>query len=82
MNIVLGISGGIAAYKTPELVRRLKERGAAVVPVMTGAFSLPLTSMETVWLTDSPSAVVAVTVKVSVMVSPPARLCAAALSRL
>lgn len=35
MNIILGISGGIAAYKTPELVRRLKERGAEVQVVMT-----------------------------------------------
>ncbi len=35
MNIVLGISGGIAAYKTPDLVRRLKERGADVQIVMT-----------------------------------------------
>ena len=35
MNVVLGISGGIAAYKTPELVRRLRERGAEVQIVMT-----------------------------------------------
>jgi phosphopantothenoylcysteine decarboxylase/phosphopantothenate--cysteine ligase len=35
MNVVLGISGGIAAYKTPELVRRLRERGADVQIVMT-----------------------------------------------
>ena len=35
MNIVLGISGSIAAYKTPELVRRLRERGAEVQIVMT-----------------------------------------------
>ena len=35
MNIVLGISGGIAAYKTPELVRRLRDRGAEVQIVMT-----------------------------------------------
>ena len=34
-NIFLGISGGIAAYKTPELVRRLRERGAEVQVVMT-----------------------------------------------
>ncbi len=34
-NILLGITGGIAAYKTPELVRRLTERGAAVQVVMT-----------------------------------------------
>jgi len=35
MNVLLGISGGIAAYKTPELVRRLRERGAEVQIVMT-----------------------------------------------
>ena len=34
-KIILGISGGIAAYKTPELVRRLKGRGAEVQVVMT-----------------------------------------------
>lgn len=34
-NIVLGISGGIAAYKGPELVRRLKEQGADVRVVLT-----------------------------------------------
>jgi phosphopantothenoylcysteine decarboxylase/phosphopantothenate--cysteine ligase len=37
MNIVLGITGGIAAYKTPDLVRRLKERGAEVQIVMTAS---------------------------------------------
>ena len=37
MNIVLGISGGIAAYKTPELVRRLREQGAEVQIVMTAS---------------------------------------------
>ena len=45
-NVVLGISGGIAAYKTPELVRRLKEQGANVRVVMTEgakAFITPLT---------------------------------------
>ncbi len=45
-NIVLGITGGIAAYKTPELVRRLKEQGANVRVVMTDgakAFITPLT---------------------------------------
>jgi len=34
-KIILGISGGIAAYKTPELVRRLKDRGAEVQVVLT-----------------------------------------------
>lgn len=37
MNIVLGISGGIAAYKTPDLVRRLRERGADVQVVVTAS---------------------------------------------
>ncbi|MGB5579163.1 MAG: flavoprotein, partial [Woeseia sp.] len=34
-NILLGVTGGIAAYKTPELVRRLVDRGAAVQVVLT-----------------------------------------------
>lgn len=37
MNIVLGITGSIAAYKTPELVRRLSEHGANVQIVMTAS---------------------------------------------
>ena len=37
MKVVLGISGGIAAYKTPELVRRLRDRGAEVQIVMTAS---------------------------------------------
>ena len=37
MNIVLGITGGIAAYKAPDLVRRLKERGADVQVVITAS---------------------------------------------
>ena len=44
-NIVLGITGGIAAYKGPELVRRLKEQGANVRVVVTEsakAFVTPL----------------------------------------
>jgi phosphopantothenoylcysteine decarboxylase/phosphopantothenate--cysteine ligase len=34
-NILLGITGGIAAYKCPDLVRRLREQGAQVQVVMT-----------------------------------------------
>lgn len=44
-KIVLGVSGGIAAYKTPELVRRLRDRGAEVRVAMTEgakAFITPL----------------------------------------
>lgn len=45
-NILLGISGGIAAYKAADLVRRLKERGADVRVILTPAaaeFITPLT---------------------------------------
>ncbi len=45
-HILLGISGGIAAYKCAELTRRLIERGAEVHVVMTEAakeFITPLT---------------------------------------
>lgn len=45
-NILLGISGGIAAYKCADLTRRLIERGAKVHVVMTKAaqeFITPLT---------------------------------------
>ena len=34
-NIILGVTGGIAAYKAPELVRRLRDRGASVQVVIT-----------------------------------------------
>ncbi len=36
-HILLVIGGGIAAYKALDLIRRLKERGAAVTPVLTKA---------------------------------------------
>jgi phosphopantothenoylcysteine decarboxylase / phosphopantothenate---cysteine ligase len=36
-SILLGVSGGVAAYKSIELVRRLKEEGASVAVVMTDA---------------------------------------------
>ncbi len=45
-NILLGVTGGIAAYKSAELVRRLREQGAAVRVVMTAGateFITPLT---------------------------------------
>jgi phosphopantothenoylcysteine decarboxylase/phosphopantothenate--cysteine ligase len=46
IRVLLGVTGGIAAYKSPDLVRRLRERGADVQVVMTeGAkqFITPLT---------------------------------------
>ncbi|MDX9873124.1 MAG: bifunctional phosphopantothenoylcysteine decarboxylase/phosphopantothenate--cysteine ligase CoaBC, partial [Clostridia bacterium] len=45
-NIVLGITGGIAAYKSADLVSRLRKKGAQVYCVMTQAaqeFITPLT---------------------------------------
>ena len=45
-RILLIIGGGIAAYKAPDLIRRLRERGAHVRPLMTSAaqqFVTPLT---------------------------------------
>ncbi len=45
-RVLLGVTGGIAAYKAPELVRRLVERGCEVQVVMTDAarrFVTPLT---------------------------------------
>jgi len=46
MNVVLGVGGGIAAYKTAELARLLIQRGHAVQVVMTAGaqeFVRPLT---------------------------------------
>jgi phosphopantothenoylcysteine decarboxylase/phosphopantothenate--cysteine ligase len=45
-RILLGVTGGIAAYKSAELVRRLRDRGAEVQVVMTAGarqFITPLT---------------------------------------
>jgi phosphopantothenoylcysteine decarboxylase/phosphopantothenate--cysteine ligase len=45
-RVLLGVTGGIAAYKSPDLVRRLMERGADVQVVMTSAaqrFVSPMT---------------------------------------
>lgn len=46
MRILLGVTGGIAAYKSAELTRRLRDRGAEVQVVMTAAareFVTPMT---------------------------------------
>lgn len=45
-RVLVGVTGGIAAYKSPELVRRLKDRGCDVRVVMSRAaeaFITPLT---------------------------------------
>jgi len=46
MNAVLGVGGGIAAYKSAELARSLMERGLRVQAVLTPSaekFITPLT---------------------------------------
>jgi phosphopantothenoylcysteine decarboxylase/phosphopantothenate--cysteine ligase len=46
MRVLLGVTGGIAAYKSAELTRRLRDRGAEVQVVMTRAaqeFVTPMT---------------------------------------
>jgi len=53
-KIVLGISGGIAAYKTPELARQLMQEGASVQVVMTEAAQQFVTPVTMQALTGNP----------------------------
>ena len=46
-RILLIIGGGIAAYKSLDLIRRLRDRGATVVPVMTRAAEEFVTPLST-----------------------------------
>ncbi len=55
-RIVLGISGGIAAYKTPQLVRDLIERGAEVRVVLTDAAKHFVTPLALQTVSGSPVA--------------------------
>jgi phosphopantothenoylcysteine decarboxylase/phosphopantothenate--cysteine ligase len=52
-RILLIIGGGIAAYKSLDLIRRLRERGAAVTPVLTGAASEFVTPLSVAALSGS-----------------------------
>ena len=53
-KIVLGISGGIAAYKTPELARLLMQEGASVQVIMTVAAQQFVTPVTMQALTGNP----------------------------
>jgi len=53
-KIVLGISGGIAAYKTPDLARQLMQEGATVQVVMTQAATQFVTPVTMQALTGNP----------------------------
>ncbi len=50
MKIILGITGSIAAYKTPELIRTYQKAGIDVIPVLTekGSLFVTATSLGTV----------------------------------
>ena len=52
-RILLIVGGGIAAYKVLDLIRRLKERGAAVTPVMTRAAAEFVTPLSVGTLADA-----------------------------
>jgi phosphopantothenoylcysteine decarboxylase / phosphopantothenate---cysteine ligase len=51
-RILLIISGGIAAYKSLELIRRLRERGAAVRAIMTAAATQFVTPLSVASLSE------------------------------
>ncbi|HEY9198073.1 MAG TPA: bifunctional phosphopantothenoylcysteine decarboxylase/phosphopantothenate--cysteine ligase CoaBC [Gammaproteobacteria bacterium] len=53
-RIVLGVSGGIAAYKSAELVRRLREAGAEVRVVMTAGATRFITPLSLQALSGQP----------------------------
>ncbi len=53
-KIVLGISGGIAAYKAPEIARQLMQEGASVQVVMTEAAQQFVTPVTMQALTGNP----------------------------
>src|SRR5687768_14139925 len=44
-RVLLGVTGGIAAYKSPDLVRRLREQGAEVQVVLTSGAREFVTAM-------------------------------------
>ncbi len=53
-RILLGISGGIAAYKTPELVRRMLDAGATVQAMLTDAGARFVSELSLEVVTGSP----------------------------
>ena len=80
-SILLGVCGGVAAYKAVELVRRLKDEGASVTVIMTRAaarfitpLSLEVASQNRVYssLFDEPMAHIDLTSKSDVFVIAPA----------
>ncbi len=80
-RVLLGITGGVAAYKSIDLARRLKDEGASVVVAMTEAakqfvtpLSLEVASQNKVYtsLFDEPIAHISLPANTDVMVIAPA----------
>jgi phosphopantothenoylcysteine decarboxylase/phosphopantothenate--cysteine ligase len=80
-RILLGITGGVAAYKSIDLARRLRDEGASVVVAMTGAatqfvtpLSLEVASQNKVYtsLFDEPMAHISLPASSDIMVIAPA----------
>lgn len=80
-RVLLGITGGVAAYKSIDLARRLKDEGASVVVAMTEAakqfvtpLSLEVASQNKVYtsLFDEPMAHISLPANTDVMVIAPA----------
>lgn len=55
-DIVLGVTGSIAAYKSPDLARRLREAGARVRPVLTPGAERFITALTMTAVCDAPAA--------------------------
>lgn len=80
-SILLGVTGGVAAYKTVDLIRRLREEGVSVTVVMTEAakkfvtpLSLEIASQNKVYsdLFSDPLAHVSLPAHADIMVVAPA----------
>lgn len=80
-SVLLGVSGGIAAYKTVDLIRRLREEGSTVTVVMTEAaknfittLSLEVASQNKVYtdLYNNPMAHITLSAEADIFVIAPA----------
>lgn len=57
LNIVLGVTGSIAAYKAPDVARRFMEAGASVRAVLTPGAERFITAVTLAGVTGAPAAV-------------------------
>ncbi|MEW6052383.1 MAG: bifunctional phosphopantothenoylcysteine decarboxylase/phosphopantothenate--cysteine ligase CoaBC [Nitrospirota bacterium] len=80
-SVLLGITGGVAAYKAIDVIRRLREEGSSVTVIMTGAaknfvtpLSLEVASQNRVYadLYSSPMAHITLPAQADIMLVAPA----------